>query len=570
MTPVVFRADASIVIGSGHVERCATLAGELTARGADVRFLCREMPGHYCDWLEQRGFDVRRLHGENVEIDDDIAQCRAALAEIGIVDWLVVDHYGLDARWETALRPMSRNILVIDDKADRAHDCDLMLDQNIAVGTADPYAGLLPCDAKRLLGPHYALLRPEFSAARATSSLRQTRDGGVRRILVCFGGSDPQRHTVATLHALRAFASRLERIDVVVGRANPDQAAIVAACAELPGAVIHSPANDMAALLAGADLAIGAGGTMNWERACLGVPTLAFAVAENQSKLLAALFETGCAIGQECVREPDEQIIVGWINCMLESPSLLRGLAQRSASLVDGLGTRRVADAMLGNAPTLPIQQSPLVDVLCSDLQHPIRSHLETWCSQHRDAKLCAQASELRGGDFLFLISCQELIPAAVRARYRYCLVAHASDLPRGRGMSPHVWQIIEGRNELTVSLLEAAEPFDTGSIWTKQSFRLEGHELCDEINSALFARELALMDWALIHHDSVSPQAQAGVPSYFKRRTPEDSRLDPMKSIAEQFELLRIADPIRYPAFFDFRGYRYQISLSKRERGQE
>lgn len=563
MTCVVFRADASITIGSGHVARCATLASELTARGAEVHFLCREMPGHYGDWLEQRGFSVRRLYGEDVEIDDDITQCRTALGEIGIVDWLAVDHYGLGAHWESALRPMAKNIFVIDDKADRAHDCDLLLDQNFTIGTANPYAGLLPPDAKRLLGPHYALLRPEFASARTTAL---PRGGSVSRVLVCFGGSDPQRHTVATLLALRAFASRLERIDVVVGPANPDREAIAAACAELPGAVLHSPANDMAALLASADLAIGAGGAMNWERACLGVPTLAFCIAENQSRLLAALFEAGCAIGQESLQKPDEQLIGRWINCMLESPSLLRGLAQRSASLVDGLGAQRVANALLESVFSLPIQQSPRIDVLCSDLQHPIRSHLETWCSGHRNARLCTRVSELHGGDFLFLISCQEIIEAPVRALYKQSLIAHASDLPRGRGMSPHVWQIIEGKNEITVSLLETADPFDTGPIWAKQSFRLEGHELCDEINDALFARELALMDWALLHCETVSPQPQAGTPSYYKRRTPEDSRIDPDKSLAEQFELLRIADPIRYPAFFDLRGRRYQISLSKQE----
>jgi UDP-2,4-diacetamido-2,4,6-trideoxy-beta-L-altropyranose hydrolase len=570
MTCFVFRTDASTSIGSGHVMRCATLGRELISKGAKIRFLCREMTGHYCDWLEEQGFCVTRLPGGQIGIDDDIAQCRAVLANIGTVDWLAVDHYGLDARWETALRPLVGNIFVIDDEARRPHDCDLLLDQNFVIDPADRYAGLIPTSAKRLLGPDYALLRPEFAAARAATPW-QTRDGSVLRVLVCFGGSDPLRHTMATLHALRPHAHRLDRIDVVIGPANRDQAAIASACTDLPNSVLHRPAYDMAALLSGADLAIGAGGTMNWERACLGVPTLAFGIAENQSALLAALFEAGCAVGQEFHPSPDVQKIGEWIACTIENPALLRGLALRSAALVDGLGAQRVANALIENAIISPQNPQALaIELLCTDLQHPVRRHLEAWCARHPGARLCSRADELEGGDFLFLISCQELIGESVRARYRHCLVVHASDLPEGRGMSPHIWQVLEGSYEVTVSLLEAADPFDSGSIWTKHSFVLAGHELCKEINDALFSCELALMDWALAQCDTVTPQPQTGTPSYYQRRTPADSRIDPERSLAEQFDLLRIADPVRYPAFFDLRGHRYFISLSKQQRGHE
>lgn len=344
MSLIVFRADASTAIGSGHVVRCATLASELVARGANVRFLCRELPGHYCDWLEQRGFGVMRLRGTAIDIDDDIEQCRAALANMGVVDWLAVDHYGLDVRWETALRPLAGHLFVIDDKAERPHDCDLLLDQNFTAGPVERYAGLLPPGAECLLGPRYALLRPEFAAARAT---RPARDGSVRRVLVCFGGSDPQGHTVATLHALRSYASRLERIDVAAGPANPHRTAIAAACDGLPNAVLHCPANNMAELLAGTDLAIGAGGTMSWERACLGVPTLAFGIAGNQRAILEALLEAGCLAGAAEMEMPGSKLIEGWLTVLVDNPVLLRGLATRSAALVDGHGTQRIAGKLL-------------------------------------------------------------------------------------------------------------------------------------------------------------------------------------------------------------------------------
>lgn len=355
---IVFRADASTAIGAGHVVRCATLAAELAARGAAIHFICRSLPGDYCEWLEKRGFGVIRLNTEN--LDEDIAASRTALAMLGQVDWLVVDHYGLHAQWEQALRPLADKLMVIDDTADRPHDCDLLLDQNLVAGAAERYARLLPPRAERLLGPRYALLPPAFAAAR---TMRRAVDGEVRRVLVCFGGSDPLGHTLAALGALRAYSSRFVQIDVVVGPANPARAPIAAACQGLP-ATLHSPAENMAGLLAKADLAIGAGGTMNWERACIGVPALAFGIAENQRPVLEAMIEGGYTVGTPLMRTPDHEGIAAWLAVLLTSPPLLRGLSERSRALVDGQGTRRVADRLL---PAPLIFRSARTDD-CADL----------------------------------------------------------------------------------------------------------------------------------------------------------------------------------------------------------
>lgn len=204
------------------------------------------------------------------------------------------------------------------------------------------------------------------------------------------------------------------------------------------------------------------------------------------------------------------------------------------------------------------------IDVLCSDPRHPVLPQLQAWCGRHA-ARLCHETTELEGGEFLFLVSCQQLIGPALRARYRYCLVLHASDLPAGRGMSPHVWQILAGAERIVVSLLDAADPVDSGAIWQQRAFTLAGHELHDEINALLFDCELALMDWALDHCAASQPLPQAGTPSYYPRRTPADSQLDPSRPLAEQFNLLRVADPQRYPAFFELHGHRYEIVLRKR-----
>ncbi|WP_225172415.1 formyltransferase family protein [Bradyrhizobium sp. BRP19] len=179
--------------------------------------------------------------------------------------------------------------------------------------------------------------------------------------------------------------------------------------------------------------------------------------------------------------------------------------------------------------------------------------------------ELVQRKAELSGGDILFLISCHEIISAGDRTRYGKSLVIHASDLPQGRGWSPHIWQILEGKNDIVVSLLEAEDQVDTGAIWAQRHLILEGHELFDEINAKLFAIELDLMNEALASIGRKAPVAQDGrAPTYYPRRSPADSRLDPAQPLARQFELLRVADPERFPAFFDFRGHRYLVRLEK------
>jgi len=210
------------------------------------------------------------------------------------------------------------------------------------------------------------------------------------------------------------------------------------------------------------------------------------------------------------------------------------------------------------------------ISILCSDTSHPIYPWLQRWCdlrgAEHA-VELVRWKTELHGGDILFLISCHELIDEAVRSLYSTTLVIHASDLPEGRGWSPHIWQIIEGRNDIVVTLLEADDRVDSGPIWGQRVVRLEGHELFQEVNSALFSIELELMDYAVGHFAQIKPQPQDDrAPTYYRRRTPEDSRLDPSKTLAEQFNLLRVADPSRYPAFFEFRGHRYAIRIEKED----
>jgi methionyl-tRNA formyltransferase len=211
------------------------------------------------------------------------------------------------------------------------------------------------------------------------------------------------------------------------------------------------------------------------------------------------------------------------------------------------------------------------ISILCSSNSHPVYARLEAWRERRAAAhqvELVTSGAELSGGDLLLLVSCEEMIPAHMRARYGAALVVHASDVPEGRGWSPLVWQILEGRKRIAVTLMSAEDAVDSGAVWAQRWITFEGHELCDEINARLFAAELELIDVAVDDFGRTTPVPQdARTPTYYRRRTPEDSRLDAHKSIAEQFELLRVCDPDRYPAFFDYRGYRYLVTLTKKGR---
>lgn len=200
---IVIRTDASVNIGSGHVARCLTLADKLKENAADVTFICREHAGSLCDYIAKQDFPVLKLPagtfdpsldgteplhhaawlGVTQEADADASI--NLLKRLGKADWLIVDHYALDARWETRLRPYTGKIMVIDDIADRLHDCELLLDQNLYQNMDSRYRRLVPENCVQLLGSRYALLKPAFGVVRKRLP---ARDGKVKRILVFMGG----------------------------------------------------------------------------------------------------------------------------------------------------------------------------------------------------------------------------------------------------------------------------------------------------------------------------------------------------------------------------------------------
>tara|TARA_Y100001001_G_scaffold4669_1_gene4875 strand:+ start:12059 stop:13165 length:1107 start_codon:yes stop_codon:yes gene_type:complete len=358
---VIFRADASLNIGSGHIMRCLTLADTLREQGADCRFICRQHPGHLCDLIEARGFVVHRLpfqesipdqelthaHWLGASWSEDAAACQSILSELS-VSWLVVDHYALDSRWEgkmlCGLTDPAINLLVIDDLADRPHVANLLLDQNLGRSSED-YLGLVPEDCEVLVGPRYALLRPEFQEWREASLARRANPA-FQQLLINLGGVDKDNVTGQVLQKLRTcdLPSNL-KICVVMGATAPWREAVSTQARDMPWPTqVIINADCMASHMTAADFAIGAAGSTAWERCALGLPTLMLTLAENQKPIAKGLQDAGAAV---CLGTQDDLDALPDRMAALTQVPALETMTQAAARVTEGSGTMLVCRTML-------------------------------------------------------------------------------------------------------------------------------------------------------------------------------------------------------------------------------
>lgn len=365
---VVIRTESSQKIGVGHVIRCLTLASTLRKSGADVSFVCATLPGDLADFIAQSGFVVERLPPltvpncapsqpawPDVPWQVEVVRTRAAIENLGArPDWIVYDHYVIDARVEGAMRDVAAHILVIDDLANRPHDCDILLDQNFVSGLYERYDGYVSADVRRLLGPQFALLHPAYAQLHGATP---PRHGEVLRVLVFFSGADIDNLTGMAIGALRKLGRTELEADFVITASHPFAEAINS---ELLGDArfrVHVNLPTLAPLMARADFAIGAVGMTSWERACVGLPSLVISMADNQLAAARELHRAGIVhlLGhKDTVRE---STLVAALEEIFEG-GLDPEWSRRCAALVDGRGGQRVSDALfainLGKRRQLP------------------------------------------------------------------------------------------------------------------------------------------------------------------------------------------------------------------------
>jgi len=359
---LLIRADASVEIGTGHVMRCLTLAKALRLRGADSRFVCRAHQGNLVERIRQDGFEVHVLPVAPPSITGDGEDTALAhSAWLGASwqsdakqtietldgwhpDWVIVDHYALDSRWEAKIRPFCKKIMVIDDLADRSHVTNVLIDPTFGE-TEERYWNLVSKDCEIRCGSQFALLRPQFRERRSLLENRCLRTPP-KTMHVFFGGSDPVNYTAKFCRILLTEFEELA-IHAAAGQGYAFEPDLTKLASDFSGMFAWEiGVYDMAAHMGACDIALGAPGGATWERACLGLPALYFAVSQNQVPILKHLEKVGiCLYGGEAKSVEKSELLFA-VERFLSNPSRLAQVKEVGMRAVDGLGATRIADLL--------------------------------------------------------------------------------------------------------------------------------------------------------------------------------------------------------------------------------
>jgi UDP-2,4-diacetamido-2,4,6-trideoxy-beta-L-altropyranose hydrolase len=356
----VFRVDSSDFIGFGHLIRCLTLAKVLRQRGVQCSFVCRDHAGNIAGKVSDSGFKVfllawpkeaLTLTGSESTIDGwlgcswqtDADETRGILRSIQ-PEWLIVDHYSIDSNWEQALAGNYKHLMVIDDLADRDHACDILLDQNLFLDMNHRYERHVSLGCLQLLGPKYALLQPEYRQLRERVKVRNSPS---KNLLIFFGGSDRSNLTELVFLAANSFGNEFSSINIVMPSASPFYHQVKKLIKPLKKANLHCDLPSLAPLMLEADIGIGAGGATNWERFCLGLPSLVITLAKNQKLVNNDLSKLRLI---ELIGDA-ETIKIEQVRAAIRSVLSRRDLAdwsKRCMRACSGDGAILVADAILG------------------------------------------------------------------------------------------------------------------------------------------------------------------------------------------------------------------------------
>ena len=361
---VVFRCDASTQIGGGHAMRCLTLANALSECGASATFVAASMPDAIATRILDAGHTLRSIAASTemqrgdagweeppLSVDAQLSDAAATKDAAGTADWMVVDHYLLDCKWHSAARRFASRILVIDDLANRPCDCDILLDQSFG-RSADDYRALVPDGTRVLAGGAFALLRPEFADERPAALERRETSGQIRRVLVSMGTGDPGGVTAQVVARLIA-ANQNWTIDVVLGAQAASLDQVQGFAARDPRVAVHIDTDRMAELMRDADVAVGAAGTTSWERCCLGLPSIALVLAENQRLPALNLERAGAAIAAD-----SPQAIPALLGRLMGDDRMRLSVVAAAAAVTDGRGADRLVEALIGPSSGLAAELS--------------------------------------------------------------------------------------------------------------------------------------------------------------------------------------------------------------------
>jgi UDP-2,4-diacetamido-2,4,6-trideoxy-beta-L-altropyranose hydrolase len=350
---IVFRVDGNSNVGTGHVMRCQTLARQLQSK-ANIFFILSDESKNIINLITDKKIELIFLekhpymheHGNIFSFEHmkfDVNQTKEQILKIGTIDWLIIDHYAIEKKWEDQLRPIVKNLMVIDDLANREHNCDILLDQNYVINNDRRYDLLVPMDCLKLLGPSFALLRDEFILQDKKRDVAK-----VSNILISFGGSDPHNFTGKLLEVLLNYKDIT--VNVVIGGANLYQDEIKDLCALHPNFIYHFKINYMAKLMSESDIFIGAGGATTLELMAMGLPALLISTADNQTKICEILASENIIKYLGTSDQYSKENFIEIFNEIINDASWRKIVKAKCADLIDCNGAHKVSDYILATS----------------------------------------------------------------------------------------------------------------------------------------------------------------------------------------------------------------------------
>jgi UDP-2,4-diacetamido-2,4,6-trideoxy-beta-L-altropyranose hydrolase len=338
---LLFRADADVRMGTGHVMRCLALAQTCRDEGGTVRLAAAHLPSSLrARWIGE-GINPETLSAKPGS-DDDAEQTIALSRKLG-TDWVVLDGYQFPASFQRTIKQAGLRLLTMDDFGHAGHYwADLVLNQNLHADEAfyaqrEPYTRLL-------LGTRFALLRREFGKWRGCQ--REIPEVG-RKVLVTLGGSDPDNIAGKIVRALLQVKIQDLEAVVLAGASNPHLAKLEALVLDRDtGIRVQRTCTDMPGVMAWADMAIAAGGTTSWERALLGLPSLVVILADNQQQMAESAERVGIGWNLGSAQTLSLPAIASAVERLSRDASARAKMAQCGPELVDGLGARRVLNEL--------------------------------------------------------------------------------------------------------------------------------------------------------------------------------------------------------------------------------
>ena len=338
---IFFRVDSSDILGFGHLNRCLILAKTLQKKGFEIHFICKNLKGNLISKIKICGFTIHKIKNSKNTIEYDYQNTKKILKKFSWdISCIIIDNYHWGKKYEEGLRPLTKNIFVIDDLADRKHDCDILLDQNLYVNFKKRYKGLVPNKCIKLLGPKYVLLRKEFLVRK-----KRKHTSKIKKIFISFGGQDYSDQSIKVLKAIKKSKLKYDKINLVIGKSNKFLNKLKLISKEIDNIEIFSGTNNISGLMENSDLGIGASGSMMWERAYLGIPSLVSIIAKNQKLAAESMEKIGCVKNLGLAKNVSVKDYVKYFINMKISD--LNKMSERNYKLIDGKGAERISQKMI-------------------------------------------------------------------------------------------------------------------------------------------------------------------------------------------------------------------------------